>query len=208
VTVPRRGRRAPASARRPADRWAALVAAGAYVGLGVAVRGRPGRREWQAFRATNHDTRSRPLLRVPQQLGTPWVLPAVAVAAFLGRRPRLAVAAAAALPLEKALEVGLKKVLGRLRPAQVDPDVELHADAPVDGPSYPSGHVAIPVSALALAWPDLPPWARAAGTVGVPLSGWVRVRQGAHWPTDALGGVALGVLVATGLRAVVGQPAR
>lgn len=158
------------------------------------------------FHAANHDSSERPLLRVPQQLGTPWVPPLLAVVGLVTHRPHLAVTGAMAVPLEKTLEVGVKKALGRRRPSEVDPDARLHDDAPTDGPSYPSGHAAIAFTGVLLAAPYLPaPVAAAAvGTAGV--ASWVRVRQGAHFPLDAAGGALLGVLVATTLQAVVGRP--
>ena len=58
------------------------------------------------------------------------------------RRPHLAVSAALALPLEKGLEVGVKELVRRRRPAEVL-DATLHDDAPTEGGSYPSGHAAI-----------------------------------------------------------------
>ena len=70
-------------------------------------------------------------------------------------RPHLMVAAGLALPVEKGLEVGVKKVVNRRRPAQVlEPN--LHDDAPTDGPSYPSGHAAIATCGVVLAAPYLP----------------------------------------------------
>ncbi len=204
------GTRSPARAavRRPVDRWLALAAATAYVGLGVAVRGKPGRRERSLFDALNHDLGSRPLLRVPQQLGTPWVLPALSLAGFTTHRPHLAVAAACALPLEKGLEVGVKKTWQRSRPAEADPEAELRDDAPREGSSYPSGHTAIALTATLLLSPYLPPAVAAAAVLGAGGSAWVRVRQGAHFPVDTVGGGLLAVAVTSGLYAALGRPTR
>ncbi len=55
------------------------------------------------FSAVNHSGTNHPLLRVPQQLGTPWILSAAALGARTLRRPHLAVITGCALPLEKAL---------------------------------------------------------------------------------------------------------
>ncbi|WP_246456231.1 hypothetical protein [Nocardioides mesophilus] len=115
----------------------AVLAAGAYVGTGVLFRGRPGPVEQAVFSTANHGARRHAVLRVPQQLGTPWTLPVLAVGGLATGRPHLALRAACALPLEKALEVGLKKILQRPRPARVDDEVELRDDAPTEGPSYP-----------------------------------------------------------------------
>ena len=147
------------------------------------------------------------MLRVPQQLGTPWMLPGVALGAITLRRPHLAVIAACALPLEKALEVGLKKIIDRKRPAQTDPDAMLHDDAPQDGPSYPSGHAAIATTAVVAISPYLPAPMVAAGVIAAAAASAVRISQGAHYPMDAVGGGLLGLTVASALTGTVGRPA-
>ena len=101
----------------------ALVGAGAAAGY-VALSARWGRRadslERQWFPVVNGD-RGLPLLRVPQQLGTPWSL--VATSCFLAARGHRvdALAALAALPVEKAVEVLSKKLLQKQRPVKVLP---------------------------------------------------------------------------------------
>ena len=146
---------------------------------------------------------------MPQQLGTPWTLPATALLALLLGRPRLALAAGLALPVEKALEVGVKKVARRPRPARVL-YAELHDDAPVDGPSYPSGHTAIATCAAMLVTPYLPaevrPYARGAFAGTAALTGYTRVHQGAHLPLDVVGGVLLGTGAGALLRYLVAPP--
>lgn len=154
----------------------------------------------------NHHDGDFPALRVPQQLGTPWVLPGIVVAAFALRRPHLVLVAGCALPAEKSLEVGLKKLLDRKRPAQSDPDARLHDDAPEDGPSYPSGHAAIASAAVFSLMPYVPRPVLAVGLLTAGTSSAVRVHQGAHFPMDAVGGVLLGLTVASGLTAVFGRP--
>jgi membrane-associated phospholipid phosphatase len=202
------GSRGPVATEwRPADRRTAAAALAAYVLLAAAFRGSPGSWERHWFEHANHDAGNHPLLRVPQQLGTPWTLPLLALTGFVTHRPHLTVAAGLALPLVKALEVGVKKRHRRDRPAQDDPDVRLHDDAPTDGPSFPSGHAAIATSVVALAAPHLPRPVAALATGAALLSSWVRVRQGAHWPSDAAGGIALGLFVACGLRAILGRSA-
>jgi len=163
-----------------------------FVGLGAVAAGHPHRWERGLFRVANQGGGSIPALRIPQQLGTPWLLPTMAVLGWVAKRPRLMVAAALALPAEKGLEVGVKKVVDRRRPAQVlEPD--LHDDAPTEGPSYPSGHAAIASCGVVLATPYLPMAVTAAlwGTVAV--TAYTRVHQGAHFPLDAVGGIFLGI---------------
>lgn len=120
----------------------------AYLAVGVSAGRGPSPREHRVFRTVN-TARSLPLLRLAQQLGTPWLLPAIAVVGWTTRRPRLALAAGPALPVGKGLEIGTKRMFQRLRPAQAD-DPELHDDAPETGGSFPSGHAAIAACAAAL----------------------------------------------------------
>lgn len=144
------------------------------------------------------------MLRVLQQAGTPWVLPSTAVLAAIAGRRRLALAAAAALPAEKALEVGIKKARPVPRPLHVQPTV-LRDDAPVEGESFPSGHAAIAFGAAGLLTPPVPAPVSAALHATAAGAALVRVSQGAHHPIDLVGGAALGTAVASGLRAAVGR---
>lgn len=197
-----------ATARSRRDLLLGALAAGGYVGLGAATRRGPGRGEYALFHYANHEARDHPALRVPQQLGTPWVLPLLAVLATLTHRPHLAVQSAVALPLSKGLEVLVKKLLGRPRPAQDDPRARLRDDAPTEGPSYPSGHGALAFAAVGVAGPYVTAPVRAAGLALAAASSWVRVQQGAHYPADVVGGALLAGAVVGTVRAVVGVPAR
>lgn len=196
-----------ATVRRPRDGRAAAVSGAVYLALAPLAAAGLSRPERVGFLAVNRFGGRMPALRVPQQLGTPWVLPLVAVTAFVARRPHLAVSAGLALPLEKALEVGVKKLTRRRRPAQLAPEARLFDDAPVDGPSYPSGHAAIATCAVLLAAPYLPRPVLAALSTAVGLTAVTRVHQGAHFPLDAVGGVSLGVCVAALLQYTFGLPA-
>ena len=191
--------------RREADARVALGAALAYVALAPLAARDPKSWEQRVFHAVNGTGGSLPPLRVPQQLGTPWLMPAMAIAGFVTHRPQLVVSAGLALPLEKGLEVGTKKITQRRRPAQlIDP--ELHDDAPTDGPSYPSGHAAIAACAAALALPYLPAYAAFPLAVSVGLTTYTRVHQGAHFPVDGIGGVLMGVGAGSLLNYVFGLP--
>ncbi len=75
--------RAAATTREPTDAWTAVLAGTLYVALGAVCRGTPGHPDRRLFAAPNHDHTTRTLLRVPQRLGTPWVLPGLALAGFL-----------------------------------------------------------------------------------------------------------------------------
>lgn len=172
-----------------------VAAAVAFVAAAVAFHGRPRTREMGLFTVVDDwpDTR---LQR--QQVGTPWAPPLVGAALWLAGHRREAVAAVLSLPASKGVEVAVKKVLQRPRPLYETPTV-LRDDAPVEGPSFPSGHAALAAAAAYLV-------CRAAPPVTLPVaalttaSSLVRVHQGAHWPSDALAGTALGVGVAAGLR--------
>jgi membrane-associated phospholipid phosphatase len=185
----------------------AAAAAVGYLAIGVRFRKPPRTIERRLFAWVNHHGRDVTALRVPQQLGTPWVLPGISVTAFVLRKPHLALVAGCALPTEKALEVGFKKILDRKRPAQADPDAQLHDDAPEDGPSYPSGHAAIASAAVFCCLPYVPLPALAFGVAAAGASSAVRIHQGAHFPMDAVGGVLLGLTVASGLTAAIGRRA-
>lgn len=150
----------------------------------------------------NHGTGPQPWLRVPQQLGTPWALPGVALIAALRGERRLAVAALAALPTEKGLEVATKKIVDRPRPAQVL-SPQLRDDAPTEGPSYPSGHAAIAACSVWLLAFLLPEAATALLAACAGLTALTRVHQGAHHPMDAVGGTLLGAGVGALLGAVI-----
>lgn len=201
----RPGRGSAVSDRRRLDGWIALGSGVAYVALGAVSARREADWEKAALLAANRRGEA-PLLRLPQQLGTPWTLPALALLGLWTRRPHLAVAGALALPLEKAAEVGVKLVTRRRRPAQVDTPVELHDDAPSTGESYPSGHAAISACAAVLVSPYLPAWSWPALAVPIGLTSYTRVHQGAHFPLDSVGGLLLGVAVGTALRFTVGVP--
>ena len=131
------------------------------------------------------------------------MLPSTALLALLTGRYRLATAASLALPVEKALEVGIKKARPVPRPLYVEPTV-LRDDAPIEGESFPSGHAAIAFAAATLVAPHLPPTARPMVFTIAAAAALVRVSQGAHHPVDAVAGSSLGLAVATGIRSVVG----
>lgn len=141
-------------------------------------------------------------LRLPQQLGTPWAPVATAfVMALRGRRVDAA-AALLVLPAEKCVEVGTNKIVHRPRPIYGAPTV-LRDDAPVDGPSMPSGHAAI-AAACALTLGHGAPRGIAVGLGGIAaVTALTRVHQGAHWPSDAVAGSVMGAGIALALQAVV-----
>ena len=158
----------------------------------------------RVFAALNHHESDPAVLRVVQQLGIPWVLPGTAVAAVATGHRGLALAAALALPVEKALEVGIKKVRTTPRPLYVEPTV-LRDDAPVEGGSFPSGHAAIAFTAVRLVAPYVPRPLAASLFGCAAVAAGVRVSQGAHHPVDVVGGAALGVGIGAGLTYVAAR---
>lgn len=170
------------------------LALAGYAVTALAFRREPRRLERSVFTRINEASDSR-WLRAPQQLGTPWVLPGLAVVQLLAGRPRDAVLAAACLPVVKGAEVATKKLVRRPRPVYTGP-TELRDDAPVEGPSFPSGHTAIATCLTVLVARTAPHQVGVALGAGTALSAYVRVHQGAHHPSDTLGGLLLGCLVA------------
>lgn len=191
------------SLRRRRRDTALSVAGVAVVGLAAAVADRHPDADRQLFAFINHGAGESPVLRVLQQAGTPWVLPATAVVAMLVGRRRLGLAAALALPVEKALEVGIKKARPTPRPLYVEPTV-LRDDAPVEGESFPSGHAAIAFATATLVAPHVPATARVAVYGVATGTAIVRVSQGAHHPVDVVAGAALGVAIGSSLRSIDG----
>jgi membrane-associated phospholipid phosphatase len=183
----------------------ACVAGATVTAAAAAVAGRHPAADRRLFAAVNGTDRApAAALRVLQQAGTPWTLPLTSAGALVLGRRRLAIAAALALPVEKALEVGIKKARPVPRPLYVQPTV-LRDDAPVEGESFPSGHAAIAVTAAWLVAPYLPATARMPILATAVGAGLVRVSQGAHHPVDVVGGTALGCAIGSGLRLLVGH---
>ena len=122
-----------------------------------------------------------------------------AVAAFAAWRRRLDLVLAAALVmLALSLNPVLKDVIDRARPALSD-GVTLREHA--SGSGYPSGHsmsIALLSGYTAVAgWQMLPRFAAALGCAiecgTILLIGWMRIYNGAHWPSDVLGGWTIGL---------------
>jgi membrane-associated phospholipid phosphatase len=192
--------------RRTMDRTAALTGAVIYSALAYVAAGGPDKWERGSFREVNHTGGLMPVLRVPEQLGTPWVLPLTGAAAFHTHRPHLAVSATLALPTEKGLEVVVKQLTQRGRPAQTMARPRLRADAPASGSSFPSGHAAVAGTLATLAAPYLQPLALTAAMLAALATAATRLYQGAHYPLDVVGGAALGLTTGSLLNWFIGLP--
>ncbi|MGY1666128.1 phosphatase PAP2 family protein [Geodermatophilus sp. SYSU D00696] len=139
------------------------------------------------------------LLEVLTTPGVTWfrVLVFLPVLAWLAARRawRTLLWVGAAITAIGPLTTALKEAAGRARPAYENGGLVY------EGLSYPSGHssgVATLVTvALVLAWPRLTAGGRrralAAGVALAALVGLTRVWLGVHFPSDVVGGLALGV---------------
>ena len=120
---------------------------------------------------------------------------ALGLAAATWRRCRnFAVAYPATLVVGSILNVGLKELIGRPRPPNPVTGVALA--------SFPSGHSLqatlllglLPAAVYLLTnRPQLFKAAIVASAVGIIAVGASRVYLGAHWPTDVIGGILVGV---------------
>ena len=86
----------------------------------------------------------------------------------------------------------LKPLIGRVRPFMVNTAVELLVKAPSSA-SFPSGHTASSFAAVGALWALKHPLWKPAAVVAA-LMGLSRLYLYVHWPTDVLGGVAVGWL--------------
>jgi undecaprenyl-diphosphatase len=114
-----------------------------------------------------------------------------------GRRDWLAVRRLLAVPTGMVLNVALKESFQRARPSLPDPLVQLATY------SFPSGHAVAStvfwgmVCALVFAHTGSRLWRTVAATVAVAMVLLVcfsRVYLGAHYPSDVIAGIAVGVL--------------
>jgi membrane-associated phospholipid phosphatase len=163
--------------------------------------------EVDVFRAVN-DTVTPPfvLVWVVMQLGNLVAVPAVALAAALARRFRLAVTVLVGGLLTYWLAKEVKVFVPRERPGSLLPDVVLR-DAPAGGLGYVSGHAAVVVFLAVVVSPYLGRRGRWAAYLLAAVVCLTRVYVGAHLPLDVLGGAALGLALGGTARLVAGRPA-
>ena len=142
------------------------------------------------------------------RLDTWWLL-AIIVAALLGGlwwsgRMVQAVYLGASTAVALVLNPILKQVFERPRPTD-------EALVTASSTAFPSGHTTTAttvVTALAvIAWPTRWRWPMIAVAVVFSVAmGVSRVYLGVHWPSDVVGGLALGFTIAMGVRAVMPWP--
>ena len=191
----------PAQARTVSRRWP-LISAGAglvlVLALGALVAFRDGPYEFDAEWLEEILEERNPVLDVPALamdfLGGGWfgvfVVPiGVAVALLIARKKWSALYFVLASIVSAGLVQLLKSLFGRARPEEI----LVHADFG----SFPSGHVANAATiavAVALILQRL--WVWIAGAAWVVLMMLSRTYLGAHWLSDTIGGLLLGVAVA------------
>ena len=152
-----------------------------------------------------------PVLWGPMQLGNLVVGAVVALAITLfGRRPKVAAAVLAAVGLKLVVERVLRDVLtadldGRRRPGTSQVDATLRGDVPVDGHSFPSGHVILVAALAAVLTPLLPKRWAALPWAAVGLVAFGRVYVGAHNPLDVTAGFGIGLAVGSLLDVALGD---
>ena len=107
---------------------------------------------------------------------------------------RYAVQTGITVGIGQAMSIGLKHLFKRPRPFMSYPDI-IHPVNYGTGPSFPSGHTTLAFStatSLALTrkqWSVTLPITLWAGSVG-----YSRMYLGRHYPTDVLGGLAVGIV--------------
>ena len=154
-----------------------------------------------------------PVLWGPMQLGNLVVGAVVALAvALVGRRPKVALAALAAVGLklvvERVIRDRLTVAMDRQRPGTSQVGAVLRGDVPVEGHSFPSGHVILVAALAAVLTPMLPRRWSALPWAAVGLVAFGRVYVGAHNPLDVTAGLGAGVTVGALLDAVLGDEHR
>jgi membrane-associated phospholipid phosphatase len=207
MTATARTSRAASVVRRPRD--ALLLVGGSALLVLVSLPVHPdtvSAAEAAVFRALNSTTVLPFVLVWPvMQLGNVLVVPCAAVVAAAFRRWRLAAGLLLAGAGVYLLAKVVKGVVPRGRPDGLLSDVVIRGTAAL-GRGYVSGHAAVVTSLLVVAWPWLGRPARIGCTVLVVAVCLARVYVGAHLPLDVLGGAALGLAVAGGVRLVLGHP--
>ncbi len=139
------------------------------------------------------------LMAFVSAIALPYVLPFLAFPLWWKGRRELAFDLLVLLVVVIVVTEALKYAVGRPRPCDVLPAVNLltpSACAAEADPAFPSGHASriFAVAALlSLAFK----WSVRLGSFAVAvLTGLSRIYLGVHWPSDVLGGAALGVVLA------------
>ena len=138
-----------------------------------------------------------PLISRLGDKGFIWIAAALLLVLF-PRTRRLGVAVAAALAIEIFLCSGLIKPLAaRIRPCDINTGIQMLVARPTDY-SFPSGHTAASFAAASALYFRRSRWWLPAGLLAALIwagaLGCSRLYLYVHFPTDVLGGAALGIL--------------
>jgi membrane-associated phospholipid phosphatase len=207
VTAPAPPR--PAGVRRG---WVevALVAGGALLLVLASLPVHPDRisgAEAAVFRAVNGPTLLPFVVVWPfMQLGNLVAVPVVAAVAAAFRRWRLAAAVLLAGAGVYVLAKVVKGIVPRGRPEALLEDVVIRGTAAL-GRGFISGHAAVVVALVVVAWPWLGRRGRIACAALAVAVCFARVHVGAHLPLDVVGGAGLGLAVGGLVLLLVGRPA-
>jgi membrane-associated phospholipid phosphatase len=139
------------------------------------------------------------------QLGNVLVVPASALVAAAFRRWRLAAGLLLGGTATYLAAKAIKDVVVRGRPDGLLADVVIRGAA-AHGRGFLSGHAAVVVTLVTIAWPWLGRRGRIAAVLLAALVCLARVWTAAHLPLDVVGGVGLGLLVGGLVRLVLGRP--
>jgi membrane-associated phospholipid phosphatase len=125
------------------------------------------------------------------------IVPIVVLMAARHRSLALLVAAAAILRMSSPM---LKAIVDRERPSAALVDVSNQ----LSSPAFPSGHVLsatllfgvlVYAVEIAVPHPTVKRWLQGALVCMIVLMGYARVELGEHWPTDVMGGWAVGAVM-------------
>ena len=136
------------------------------------------------------------------RLGLLWIVLALVLAGLYRRWGAFALTVIA-VALSDWTAMALKALIDRPRPPLRYPEPKTLVPLPHDA-SFPSGHAATSFAAATMLSFAFPRFAPALYVVAAAVA-FSRVYVGVHYPLDVLGGAALGVLVAMGLRAPVNR---
>jgi membrane-associated phospholipid phosphatase len=180
-----------------ASRNAAGLVAGTVIviGTGALARRRRSATEVRLFRLANGlPDQTYRLIWIPMQYGTFGIVPAVATAALVRRRPRLALVITAGGTAAWLLAKALKPIVDRGRPSSVIDGVALRGSEEGDQ-GFPSGHAAVSTALTVVAWPYLSDGWRLPTAALCGIVPFARTYVGAHLPLDLVGGSALGLAI-------------
>jgi membrane-associated phospholipid phosphatase len=147
--------------------------------------------------------RSRPSDRVvaaATDLGSLYGVAGVSSALALAGHRRLARDVAVVGATTWMLSQGAKTRVKRARPYEADGVIRLIR--PPTGSSYPSGHAAVAAAMLSVVAAEGAPALRIVAGGLTTFVAASRVYVGVHYPSDVVGGVGIGLLLASGWRAL------